>query len=277
MEYLKFLPIPSLVGWIAAVFLSVRVIEFFVSVPAARLIENSRASLIRKIIGEALIFIMISLMVLCISYPSELNFISTLGLFILILITFGLSTIYNDSREGHNKYQLKINRVIIKLFGKKAYRWYGGSLFLIHMILLISFYRLMILGLLEGFQDAYNIKTDNSFEILYFMLFKNIYVVYFSVCLLIILYFMARKMYMHPFKNFLDSIFTDGRRVSIKLTSGEVLKDLYIINTSDTKFLLVSKNPHIQSMSTNYHINKDKIEYIEVHSKEFSSILYKNR
>lgn len=64
MDFLKLLPFPQVISIFGVFMLLVIVIDFFRTAPPARLLENSKTRLLRRIINELTIFIVITILIL---------------------------------------------------------------------------------------------------------------------------------------------------------------------------------------------------------------------
>ncbi|WP_410514010.1 hypothetical protein PaeBR_06215 [Paenibacillus sp. BR2-3] len=263
MEYLKLLPIPSAIGWFGSFMLLIYFIDFFRTTPAARLLESSKTGLLRKISKDIIIYLIVTVLILFFASPSN-NSALMIPLFIGIIITTVLGLIYTEAKNS--RIQLLINKVIIKVVKTKAFRYYRLTLSLIHTLMIINAYWLFVTMTLSGFKDTLNVDVTNNFDILLYSYEKNKYIIYAFIVLSGIMFFVFQKMYMYPINKIFSEIFNSVSKGRIKLTSGEVLHDLYIFQTSDTKFLLASNDLNISGASKTYHIHRDKIDYIETSS-----------
>lgn len=260
MEYLKLLPIPNVIGWVGGFMLLIYCIDFFRTTPAARLLESSKTGLLRKITKDILIYLIITVIILFFASPKN-DSVLMIPLFLGILITTALATIYTEAKNS--RVQIFINRMIIKAVKVKGFRYYRLTLSLLHTFMIIMAYLLFIATTLSGFKETINVSDANNFEILFYSNEKNKYLIYAFTILTGIMFFVFQKMYMYPINKVFREIFNSNSKVRVKLTSGEVLHDLYILQSPDTKFLLASTDLNISGASKTYHIHRDKIDYIE--------------
>jgi hypothetical protein len=74
---------------------------------------------------------------------------------------------------------------------------------------------------------------------------------------------------MHPINKITRSFFQTNQRKNIRLSNGELLKNMYVYQSTDSKFIIVGVEEVLSNSIKHYHINKDKIEYIESISSSF--------
>ncbi|MEK3661950.1 hypothetical protein BSK49_10935 [Paenibacillus odorifer] len=263
MDFLKLLPFPQVISIFGVFMLLVIVIDFFRTAPPARLLENSKTRLLRRIINELTIFIVITILILFFVSPHERPILMA-SLFGGVIITSILGLIYAEAKNS--RLQLFINRLIIKIIGEKGFKFYRVGLSAAHTLLLLTFYIYYTVLITSGLKEALNFSGTTNFDIIYYAYYENKFVVYAFFILTSTMFFMFKKLYMSPINKIFKETFNKIPKVRIKLTSGEVLQDLYIFQTSDVKFIMASNEINISKYSKTYHIHKDKIDYIEANS-----------
>ncbi|MCL6601286.1 MAG: hypothetical protein K6T94_00275 [Paenibacillus sp.] len=263
MDFLKLLPFPQVISFFSVFMLLVIGIDFFRTSPSARLLENSKTRLLRRIINDLIGFIVVTMVILLFVSPHVRPKLMV-AVFCGIIITSILGLIYAEAKNS--RFQLFINKVMIKVIEEKGFKFYRVALSFTHTLLLLIFYTYYTVLMTSGLKETLSLSGATNLDIIYYAYKENRYVIYAFLILSSLMYFMFIKLYMSPINKILTGAFRKKPKVRIKLTSGEVLKDLYIFQTSDVKFIMASNEINISNDSKIYHIHKDKIDYIEVNS-----------
>lgn len=267
MEYLKLLNISGISTLTAIVFIVVIGINFFKLSEPERLFESNQLNILRKIITELIIFLIITVVLTSSHTVGDsrpwLMFINLF--FMLISLTLGYS--YSDFKNS--KFQISINRFLIRIFGQKSYKYFVFFLILIHSTLIIYFYNQSISLLIDFFNTYYKLNHTNSLSLLLEVMQKNKLNLYLYLGFSFIMFLFLRQTYMHPINKITRSFFQTNQRKNIRLSNGEIFKNMYVYQSSDSKFVIVSVEDVLSNSIKHYHINKDKIEYIESISSSF--------
>lgn len=78
---------------------------------------------------------------------------------------------------------------------------------------------------------------------------------------------------MYPINKITNGLFQTKHRRNIRLSSGEQIKNVLVFQSADNKFIIASVDEVLSSSVEHYHINKDRIDYIEVASNSLDKII----
>ena len=153
MDFFKLLPFPQVISFFSVVMLLVIVIDFFKTSAPARLLENSKTRLLRRIINELISYIVITMLILLIVSPHDRPLLMA-GVFTGVITTSILGLIHAEAKNS--RVQIFINKMIIKITGEKIFKFYRVGLSITHTLLLITFYTYYIVLMTSGIREALN-------------------------------------------------------------------------------------------------------------------------
>lgn len=267
MDVLKYINIPELTTTVAIVFVVVAGIHFMKMSEPEKLLESGRMKTFRILINEIILFTIITIVLTFVHDVGTANSVFISINFVLILFTLTLGYSYSDFRN--KKLQLLVNKVFIHCFGQKYYKFFVFGLILAHTSLIIWFYKQSISFLIDHLNTYYKLNQADPTFVLIKAIQINVLNLYLYLGFSFFMYILLRKSYMYPINKIIRNIFQNKQRKNIKLSSGERINNVFIFQSSDSKFIIASAKEGGAISDKHYHINKDKIDYIEVASNSF--------
>lgn len=244
MEYVKILPVFDAAVWFGILMFMMGGIDFLRHFPADPFAYVSRRPVWQRVASEVLVFVILSSVVVFTLRPLESSLLMS---FVLI----GIITTYILG-SGKRKFRESVRLSVTAL----------------HSLLGACFFGLFAMMLMNKLKVSLNLNMTDNYDILYFAYHQKRPVVYGFFVLLAILYFVIGKLYMRPVYTSFAETYQNHTRVNIKLTSGEMLTGVYLIQHSAKGRIVAGDHIHRSEAAKIYSINKDKIEYIEAVSSE---------
>ncbi|MGG3283851.1 hypothetical protein [Paenibacillus solani] len=271
MELLKYLNIPELTTIVTIVFMIVIGIHFIKMSEPEKLMESGRLKTLRMLINEIILFVIVTIVLTYVHQVGIINpALMLINLFCLLFSTI-LAFSYSDFK--HNRFQIAVNKVVIRFLGQRFYKYFVYLLILGHSFLVIWFYKQSISMLIDNLNTYYKLNQTDPVLILIEATQKNKLNIYLYLGFAFFMFFLLRKAYMHPINKITNGIFQTKHRKNIRLSSGEQIKNVYVFQSADNKFIIASVDEVLSSSVKHYHINKDKIDYIEVASNSWDKII----
>lgn len=271
MELLKYLNIPEITTRATIFFIIVFVIHFIRTSEPEKFMESGRLKTLRMLITEIILFVVITVALTYIHQVGSVNPILMLISLLLLLPSTTLAYSYSDSR--HNRFQIAVNKTVIRFFGRRFYKCFEYLLILGHSLLVIWFYKQSISLLIDHLNTYYKLNRTDPALILIESTQINILNIYLYLGFAFFMFFFLRKAYMHPINKITNGLFRTKQRKNIRLSNGEQIKNVFVSQSSDSKFIIASVDEILSSSVKHYHINKDKIDYIEVASDSLHKII----
>ena len=257
-EFLLLLP-KDLIVILIILFAVIYIIDFFKATEIERYFENRRRKIVRRIINEIVVFLVVTFIATRFN-AANVNTLSYTILSIL-LISYVLNILL--LKVSQSKYYIFVNKIVIKLF--RNLRVFKCVIFTINILAFFIYYSLLIVSTGYNIEMNFNTGQRSVINIINSAQLKdpNISIMFIAF---FIVYLMLKTL-LFPLHKLIEERKVLEYMVDIKLTNGEILTGLYIMESLGNDYFFVSNDIKLDKNADKFIINKDKIDYMRLNSK----------
>ncbi|TLS54143.1 hypothetical protein FE782_02010 [Paenibacillus antri] len=256
LEILKLLPSGKFTIFIVIILFLFWAIDFFRASKIDKELEGSKQRLFRKIFKESIALLLVISISLAFTPTATIDKLWIMFIPLVITSILGAHLVHFPT----SKFQLRINNKVLKVFKKiKIYRY---TLAITHTATLCTFYYLFVSSITYELMSLVDASQQNTtFDIYRSLVHTNPIYFYFLLGLICLFYVVLRLYFSFVIPLVKESV--NKTRVNVRLASGAILNGLFILESNNSKHLLLGDSRSTSESKRKYSIAKDKVEYIE--------------